>query len=116
MYVLLAGVMDNCFSVRGVFEDIDKARCAAMDVPKYSQKSKWREVSPNRWHCADEYVLIEEHNLNENIHVDRPRQFDDTMEDDKPKYFQDVFDFPTKTVESLTDLDLVNIWNANSSR
>lgn len=117
VYVLLAGVVDNCFSVRGVFDDLGKARQAAMDVPKSSQKSKWREVSPNRWHCSDEYVSLEEHTLNENIHVDRPRAFDDTIDDDKPKYFQDVFEFADgKRIEHLTEFDLINIWEIQAKR
>lgn len=112
-YVLLAGVINNGFSVRGVFNDIALAREAATTVPKSSHKSNWKEVARNRWQCADEYVLIEEYNLNENIHADRPATFDDGMDDDKPKYFLDSFDSPPEVmVDSLSDMDLVNIWQA----
>ena len=113
IYVLLAGVTNIGFSVRGVFNDIALAREAAVTIPKSNTRLNWREVTNNRWQCADEYVLIEEHKLNENINADRPVTFDDTMGDDKPKYFVDSFDSqPEIMVDSLSDMDLVNIWQA----
>lgn len=112
-YVLIAGVINNGFSVRGVFNDIALARAAAITVPKSSHKSNWREVARNRWHCADEYVTIEEYEMNENIHEERPSEFDDGMNDYKPKYFVDSFDSqPEIMVDSLSDMDLVSIWQA----
>lgn len=112
-YVLIAGVINNGFSVRGVFNDIALAREAAVTVPKSSHKSNWKEVARNRWHCSDEYVTIEEYEMNENIHEERPSEFDDGMNDYKPKYFVDSFDSsPEIMVDSLSDMDLVGIWQA----
>jgi len=112
-YVLIAGVINNGFSIRGVFSDIALARAAAVTVPKSSHKSSWKEVARNRWHCADEYVTIEEYEINVNIHEERPSEFDDAMNDYKPKYFVDSFDSqPEIMIDSLSDMDLVGIWQA----
>lgn len=112
MYVLLAGVTDVGFSVRGVFDSIALAREAAVAIPKSNTRLNWREVSHNKWQCVDEYVLIEEYELNLDINSDRPVEFDDTMRD-RPNYFQDDFSCePAMAIESISDSDLVNIWQA----
>lgn len=68
LYVLLAGVKNQCESVRGIFSSIDKIEKAIPDIPfTFKRANGWERVEPRRWECKNEYLTVEEMELDDNI-------------------------------------------------
>ena len=115
-YILIAGVDNVGESVRGLFSSLQKARMAARMVPHSTDKTTWKEVAENYWRAGDEYLLLEDWVLDENIF----EAFSDIPEAPvrhNSKLFQDSFDFGDTfekriAVDSINDMDLYAIWQA----
>lgn len=115
-YILIAGVDNVGESVRGLFSSLEKARMAAKTVPHSTNKTTWKEVAENYWRAGDEYLLLEDWVLDENIF----EAFSDIPEEStqrKDKLFQDSFDFGDTfekriAVDTINDMDLYAIWQA----
>lgn len=91
IYILMAGVKNNCESVRGVFSSMDKLEAVIKDVPHTYQRAEWERVSPIRWECRDEYLLVDEMDLDENIFTLLDKSFDQLV-DQSPTPLADDFD------------------------
>jgi hypothetical protein len=117
-YILIAGVDNVGESVRGLFSSIAKARRAALSVPHSSDKTTWKEVAENYWRAADEYLLVEDWTLDENI-FEGLSELPQKMNVSRPRLFQDSFDFEDTfekkvAVDTISDMDLFAIWQAQS--
>jgi hypothetical protein len=95
---------------------MQKARQALLDMP-HSNEAKWREVATNFWQTGDEYALIEEWVVDENIFLGQSDEI--KKEDDRPKLFQSSFDLDitfenSMSVDNISDSDLYAIWSAQN--
>lgn len=115
-YILIAGVDNVGESVRGLFSSLEKARMAARMVPHSTNKTTWKEVAENYWRAGDEYLLLEDWVLDENI-FEGLSDIPESPARHNSKLFQDSFDFGDTfekriAVDTINDMDLYAIWQA----
>jgi len=80
VYVLVSGLIDHGETVKGVFSSIENIEKVVADIPRSYKRTPWIRVSPTRWQCKDEYLIIETMTLNENIWENIDKEFDELVD------------------------------------